>query len=240
MCSCHKKCVQYILTCICVFSWYIAYILVLLHTSSINTFYHHQICYAVEKAPTDKAASNFISNQVWRFSIGIIWKKFSRCLANFDGFLKVSHLVYICNLWFLLHELKNELSYSLYIYSISFGTTKSFLQVYFSTRSLPVPAEYVQQCVDALKVHFLKENDSTVRMKIAWLLGQLCNTLDFYPVHAIEEVVFLLDAEGLFGVINSAEVTICTVKSIFHVVTRIWMFRLFWCVMFVKILILCK
>nr|CAB3256446.1 integrator complex subunit 4 [Phallusia mammillata] len=63
------------------------------------------------------------------------------------------------------------------------------------SRKFPVPAEYVQQCLESLIKHFHNERETAVRTKIAWLLGQLCSTIGYYPQAAVEKIIDLLNIE---------------------------------------------
>uniref|UniRef100_H2YBP5 Integrator complex subunit 4 n=1 Tax=Ciona savignyi TaxID=51511 RepID=H2YBP5_CIOSA len=70
------------------------------------------------------------------------------------------------------------------------------------SKKLPIPAEYVQKCLEILFKQFREEDDSVVRTKIAWLVGQLCCTLGYYPIKAIEDVIDLLETEVSGRVLN--------------------------------------
>ena len=70
------------------------------------------------------------------------------------------------------------------------------------SKKLPVPAEHVQQYIDALIKLLGTEHETSNRVKIMWLLGELCSTVGFHPIKAMDGLMALLEKESSGKVIS--------------------------------------
>ena len=69
----------------------------------------------------------------------------------------------------------------------------------FVFRNLPLPSDSIQNYCGILLKRFHSEQETTIRTKIAWILGKLCLTANFYPLIIVEDLIKILDSEGQYN-----------------------------------------
>lgn len=73
--------------------------------------------------------------------------------------------------------------------------TETLQRLITFSKKLPVPCDQVKSNALKLLEHFSKQSDTSVRTKIAWLLGKLCQTARFYPGVVLNNIIPFLESE---------------------------------------------